>query len=513
MAETRSQAMAKKAVVCEVNEEIEGRFVALEKAFEMQSEKTERSIQETVEAFKLMTRYPNQMGASTSEDPLIRGNSPGRTSTQDLHNDVHQHHGQRDDVHHHRGHRGDNHYNGRTRITKIDFPRFSGEKVQEWLSMVEQFFTVDNTPEVSKVPIASLHFDGLARTWHQALVQEEVGGVLWREWRNYKALLKERFEEVLDDPIAELKELKETEGISEYHAKFELIRSRICMSEEYLVSAYLAGLRMDTQMHIRMFHPQSTRQCLVLGRLYEKAHPRKPIQSSWSSNRSTTAGRGSKGLLPTPKTSDKPVKENTQQLRKFLSNEEMSDRRAKGLCYYCDEKFSPEHYLKHKKTQLFMIDLEESENQYEAECEEEMESGDIAQISLNAVSGVTDYTTMRVIGVHGKSNLYILVDSRSTHNFVDRAVANKLGCRVESVGKARVSVADGTKIAVCGKITNFKWSFQGHQFQSDVMVIPLGGHDMVLGVQWLSKLGPITWDFEKLIMEFKWQQKKCSCTV
>lgn len=116
---------------------------------------------------------------------------------------------------------------------------------------------------------------------------------------------------------------------------------------------------MDTQMHIRMFHPQSTRQCLVLGRLYERAHPRKPYKE-WSSGKGSTISSGGKGLLSTPKLSETTNKENTQQpnkLRKFLTNEEMSERRAKGLCYYCDEKFSPEHYLKHKKTQLFLIDL------------------------------------------------------------------------------------------------------------------------------------------------------------
>lgn len=43
------------------------------------------------------------------------------------------------------------------------------------------------------------------------------------------------------------------------------------------MSAYYAGLRLDTHIHIRMFMPQSTRQFLVLGRLYEKAHPRKDM--------------------------------------------------------------------------------------------------------------------------------------------------------------------------------------------------------------------------------------------
>lgn len=47
--------------------------------------------------------------------------------------------------------------------------------------MVEQFFSIDNTPEESKVAIASIHFDGLARTWHQALVQEDYDAVLLRD--------------------------------------------------------------------------------------------------------------------------------------------------------------------------------------------------------------------------------------------------------------------------------------------------------------------------------------------
>lgn len=91
--------------------------------------------------------------------------------------------------------------------------------------------------------------------------------------------------------------MKETDGIADYNAKFELIRARLSMSEEYLLSAYLAGLRLDTQMHIRMFSPQSTRQCLVLGRLYEKAHPKKAVSNSWNGNKSALTQSNAKGIL------------------------------------------------------------------------------------------------------------------------------------------------------------------------------------------------------------------------
>lgn len=39
------------------------------------------------------------------------------------------------------------------------------------------------------------------------------------------------------------------------------------------------------------------------------------------------------------------------------------------------------------------------------------------------------------------------------------------------------------------------------------MCFPWGGCDAALAVQWLERLGPITWDFAKLTMEFGWEGK------
>lgn len=68
--------------------------------------------------------------------------------------------------------------------------------------------------------------------------------------------------------------LREIDGIVSYNEKFESIRTRVQLSEAYLVSAYLAGLRVYTQMHLRMFAPQSIRYCFTLGKLYELAYPK-----------------------------------------------------------------------------------------------------------------------------------------------------------------------------------------------------------------------------------------------
>lgn len=201
--------------------------------------------------------------------------------------------------------------------------------------------------------------------------------------------------------------------------------------------------------------------------------------------------------------------QNTQP-QKFLSAAEMSERRAKGLFYFCDEQYTPEHYKTHKKTQLFWMEMEEEgqDGVFEEDKKNRLPEREIAQISINAIFGISYYNTMRVKGVHKKRSLFILIDSGSTHNFLNSQVAAKLGCCMLAAGNAKVQVADGNKLDVRAKVKKFKWNFQGTNFIADFMVIPLNGCDVVLGVQWLQTLGPITWDFQKLTMRFEVDQRR-----
>ena len=51
----------------------------------------------------------------------------------------------------------------------------------------------------------------------------------------------------------------------------------------------------------------------------------------------------------------------------------------------------------------------------------------------------------------------------------------------------------------CKRVT---WKAQGVLQCTDFLVLKLRGCDLVLGVQWMRDLGPITWDFSKLTMQF-----------
>lgn len=55
---------------------------------------------------------------------------------------------------------------------------------------------------------------------------------------------------------------------------------------------------------------------------------------------------------------------------------EMNEKRAKGLCFWCDEKFEHGHKCRGKKLQLFHIEVEDVEEGQEIE-EEEVDSGEL----------------------------------------------------------------------------------------------------------------------------------------
>lgn len=140
--------------------------------------------------------------------------------------------------------------------------------------------------------------------------------------------------------------------------------------------------------------------------------------------------------------------------------------------------------------------------------EQEPTDTELAHILVHALAGIANFQTMRVRGHCGKRTIQLLLNSGSTHNFIDSSLARRLGCKVSEVPPMIVRVADGGQLG-CGRMVNgFTWKMQGKEFVTDVLLLPLGGCDLVLGVQWLSSLGPILWNFKELTMQFQYLGEK-----
>ena len=82
------------------------------------------------------------------------------------------------------------------------------------------------------------------------------------------------------------------------------------------------------------------------------------------------------------------------------------------------------------------------------------------QIYVHAINGLgtNRYKTIRVMVFVRKRPLHILVDSGSTHNFLDVNVDKKLGCKLEKVGPIRVDVANGSSLSYVAECKGLAWT-------------------------------------------------------
>ncbi|KAG8374641.1 hypothetical protein BUALT_Bualt10G0017100 [Buddleja alternifolia] len=438
-------------------------------------------------------------------------------------------------------------YNMATKCSKVEFPRFNGEDLRELIFKCEQFFDVDETPFDAKVRIASVHLEGKALQWHQVYMKSRLTREI-PNWEDYVRALHDRFGALLyEDPMAELMNLKQTGSVKEYLDKFDELLNNVELSETYAISYFLAGLKSEIAIQVRMFKPKSLKEAISLSKLQEQSiylANRKPYSNT--SYKPHLPYQKQPPLLPTPQykpspppnyspfpnqphpfqhqkppstqsITNNPMRNTSKPNGRRLSPQEMEEKRAKGLCFFCDDKYTLGHVCS-KRRQLFLMEVEnEDEIQEEEESElvvtngeQEIEDSNPTDfhVSVHAMTDIHDYRTMRVTGHAGGQNIHILIDTGSTRNFLDVNTAKRLGCKVEETDLLPVSVADGNKIYSSSACKNFNWKIQGVMFMADLMLLPLGGCDMVLGIQWFIQLGDINWNFDKLTMEFMMNGKK-----
>ncbi|GJT17849.1 reverse transcriptase [Tanacetum coccineum] len=348
------------------------------------------------------------------------------------------------------------------RMLKIEFPKFNGADVKGWIFRCRQFFRIDNVPEEIMVELAAMYVYDKALAWHQQLVKRYGERYTW--------------------------ELYEQEALKRFRAE----ATNNAMKPRYTSA-----------------------------------------QANYKPN-SFGGGYKSTGLLPKPTTTPLALPAPTQTnngtrltnspFKKQLTQKELEEKRAKNQCFCCDQRYSPGYKCNGQVYSLEVIgeseEQEEDDSEHLVESNEEDDNVEMCnvvfdngsletlKISLNALSGVNSFQTIRVRGMMGKQPLHILVDSGSTHNFVDIRSAKRLGCKIRPTAPLLVSVANGEEIVSNYECKPFNWSIQGQNYSCDAMLLPLGGCEMVLGVQWLSTLGDINRNFRNLTMEFKLMGKR-----
>ncbi|XP_074287822.1 uncharacterized protein LOC141612975 [Silene latifolia] len=405
--------------------------------------------------------------------------------------------------------------NNLIRSPTIKFPVFNGDDIEGWLFKCDQFFSVTDVDAIQKVTYVSMHLESKALAWHQAYTKNRTS-IVPLGWDEYKVAIFARFGNTHDDPMADLLNLKQTETVHAYHDKFDALISKLNLLPAYALSCFIEGLNDNISVMVKMLKPKTIQDAYGLAKLQEtalKLNPKTNRNTSYSSpTHSKPFFPSTVKQFPTknsPPTKSAPTFTYPSKLKP--ADSEVEEKRAKGLCFYCDEKYTPLHVCKNRKRQLFSIEQEEQEEEGESDKEEgeklEPELGEVALISIYALAGQQQCQTMRIPGQVGKKTLSILIDSGSSHNFIDAGVASKLGLNLQTITPFNISVANGGRLACSQMIKGLKWRIRNTDFSADFFALPLGSCDAVLGIQWLETLGPITWDFKLLTMKFNFEGK------
>lgn len=101
----------------------------------------------------------------------------------------------------------------------------------------------------------------------------------------------------------------------------------------------------------------------------------------------------------------------------------------------------------------------------------------------------------------------MLVDSGSTHSFIDSEVSLRLPGVHKLQTPLTVRIADGGTMKYTHEISSCNWWMQGNQFCNSFRVLPLGNYDIILGMDWLELFSPMQVDWANKWMEFLYQGK------
>jgi hypothetical protein len=133
-----------------------------------------------------------------------------------------------------------------------------------------------------------------------------------------------------------------------------------------------------------------------------------------------------------------------------LTPYQMYEIREKGICFNCDNKYNKGHKCGEKK--LFYILCEEEEDQ-ELEASHNLELEETApMIYFHTLAGIITPKPLNIEGYIKNKKVIVLLDSSSTHNFINYKLEKLLNWFVFPAPKFQVMIA-------YGGTTNFSLKF------------------------------------------------------
>ncbi|XP_042035274.1 uncharacterized protein LOC121781613 [Salvia splendens] len=334
-------------------------------------------------------------------------------------------------------------------------PRFSGENAVKWIRMIQKYYNHNFTPLVDRLYLTSFLFDDEAEDW-LAYFEDNTAS---KSWDSFLLAVKKRFDpDLYEDYVGRLATLRQTSTLEAYQTEFEGMLQRVTdVGDSTLTSLFVAGLKPALKQELLTRRPATLQDAFALAQQLAICQA---VASPVFSPKPSWQNRGNNTVQQTDPNAKKDIPPDQKQITCLCKE---------VLCTHGVDDGDDELSLDNETTP-------------EDDGKNMAITGDVSRILV-----LCPKIKPRSIHLRGRINgteVSILIDGGSTHNFIQPAVAEKLSLPVNAISP-----------------------FRGHQFGIDLYVLQVKSPDFILGVQWLQDLGDITKNYRNLTMRFEWNDQ------
>jgi hypothetical protein len=124
------------------------------------------------------------------------------------------------------------------------------------------------------------------------------------------------------------------------------------------------------------------------------------------------------------------------------------------------------------------------------------------KVTIASISGVPKFNTFKMRGVLQGKKFSVLIDGGASHNFIDLSLLQRRHIPIVKYEGFRVEVAGGCTMPCDRYIPEMKLTLGMTDLAQYFYVIDLQNTNIILGVQWISMLGPITTNYKTMETTF-----------
>ena len=166
-----------------------------------------------------------------------------------------------------------------------------------------------------------------------------------------------------------------------------------------------------------------------------------------------------------------------------IQNDEMAERRAKGLCFKCGGKFHPTlHKCPERSMRVLILGEGEGVNEEveivsieTVETEEEDEDAEAKCKIIGVMGSMGEFHMMKIDGKIAGIEVVVLIDSGASHNFISPEITTALGLQITPMAAKTIRLGYGHKVLSKGLCEGVRISLGSQTFVVDALVLELGG--------------------------------------